>query len=345
MDSSSQILGGSSQQPQQQQPSALPRLNSQSSSVFAANYVAPTVSKHKVEVAVVYHASLSLPHLIGSFDAQGRWVDGLLLRKIRYWHDRNIQQSSSKHQTQVVESNATKGKSKSNKSGQNKKNDGNKEDGSGENEAAKSSDAPLNLLILTGPINAHIEQLFHAILCQGLRSTYTTHEKYYPVLAFPTGEMFPVAPHTKIILETTDLSDVSPACLSLLPIQVLAASPDIMLRRMLQVWLRSLVHWLGDFAPWLDFLDDLQTLLLRTKFVEDLLYDEFGNNSGDANSRRKPVTAIVLSKVSTFLRLLEELLLQCQELCLPHATFTIPEERSDSESDSEQRGNRVSILA
>eukprot|EP01042_Synura_sphagnicola_P022517 gene22517-28679_t len=138
--------------------------------------------------------------------------------------------------------------------------------------------------------------------------------------------MFPVAHHTKIIIESVDLRELSPSCVSLLPIQHIQVTALAAVQRCVTVWLRSMTHWLGDFPPWLDFLEDMERLFLETKFFEELLYDDFSSLS--------PSVAVIMSKVGAFVRLLEELLLQVHELALSQATFTLPEDRSDS-SDAE----------
>lgn len=68
--------------------------------------------------------------------------------------------------------------------------------------------------------------------------------------------------------------------------------------------------------------------MLRTSFLEELLYDDFAASD-------VPAMAIVC-KLSAFLRFLEELLLQCQELAVAEAEFAQVDNDSGDSSDSDQ---------
>jgi hypothetical protein len=120
-------------------------------------------------------------------------------------------------------------------------------------------------------------------------------------------------------------------------------SSGVCVRRLLTLWVRSVIHWLGDFPPWLDTLDFIVDLLLRKEFVQELLAAD-SVTARDKSDGRGSVSAVpvvvVVSRISAFLRILEDLLLQTQQLALVDASFVIPDDKEDSDSsDSDREGD------
>eukprot|EP00981_Chlorochromonas_danica_P009502 scaffold2709_cov163-Ochromonas_danica.AAC.4 len=265
-----------------------------------------STKKEKIEsaranVAIIFHASISSSALLGGYDQAGRWMDGLLVRSLRRFVDRD-------HSEEERRSSSLKGLSHL--------------------ETIESK----YFIILDGPMNLFIEELLHSIYFQTPRVVVSAAVAGFNVqqrgIMLPTNELLVVPPSTKILVETDDISQASPNCLSLIPLMNFSATSAECINRIITVWTRSVTHWLGDFAPWLDFMDEMNKLLLETNFVEDMLYEHL--SSGET-----PALALLNSQLGSFLRLLEELLLQVQESVLPFASFVATDRESASDSDEE----------
>jgi len=158
------------------------------------------------QTTIIYHASLTLQYLIGSYE-QGKWMDGLLLRKLR------LLQSQPSHLLENTAMNSNKITSFWNE---------------------YTTMTPLQLIVLTGPITYHIESLLHGMYFQ---STIMGLNHSFPVvntcLTFPTGEYITLPSNVKIIIETADLQHASPSCLSILPIQTISYPLEATYQRIL----------------------------------------------------------------------------------------------------------------
>jgi hypothetical protein len=229
----------------------------------AAENVSGVSQGLRVYSSVIFHASLPSTYLYGSFDSQGVWSDGLLVRKLR--------------------------------------------------SVAKASDGSLHAIILDGPISSSIEQLFGPSLFQQSGVQLSDNENGMNHLVFPSGELFTLPSSVKLIFESADLSHASPALIPLLPHLDVSVSADACIQRLLTVWMRSISNWLGAFPPWTDALIDLEQWVFSPRFMGDILYHDVQKHL----MRPQPM----ISRISTFLRIFEELLLQCHELAVQEATF------------------------
>lgn len=252
-------------------------------------------------VMVIFHASLTASALLGGYDLQGRWMDGILTRKIRFVNE----------QAQISE--------------QSKR--------SSRHDALEAKPPRRFFIVLNGPVSLLLEELLYGMFYQIPRSIspmFDLGNAANRLLLLPTNENVHIADNVRFIIETHDLSNASPSCLNLIPTVNVSFGAHEGIVRILTVWIRSISQWLGDFPPWLDLLEELNALLLNTKFVEDLLYDDLTNSD-------RPCIALINSHLGSFLRILEELLLQCHELALEHSVFVVSTEK-ESVSDSEDEG-------
>ena len=218
--------------------------------------------KQPVQVSVIYHASLSAAHLLGHYDSGGRWLDGILLRKIR------VIDEKKKKRTTVN---------------------------------AKHNVEPIHVIVLNGPIGSYIEQIFSGPIYFTTSTAAPGGLNNRKKLLFPSAEFHNLGGDVKVIIETNDILNASPSFFVTAPMLTITTNSVVCTTRLVTLWVRSLMHWLGDFPPWLDMMDYIAELLLKKGFVQDLLRDE--------NDKPVPVV-VVVSRISAFLRLLEDLLSQ-----------------------------------
>lgn len=168
------------------------------------------------------------------------------------------------------------------------------------------------ILILQGPLGSHLEQLLSV-------TQYSNHANVTSVAAdahrvsFPSGEMCVLDPSVTILLETSDLTMASPPFLMQLPQVSCGVTPDYCAERMLSVWFQSLTAWLRQFPPWKDVISEINNVLLKSDFIKDMLRCDM--TSSEMNS----ITAV--TRTSTFLRYLEQLLQQVHELTLQECSW------------------------
>jgi len=241
--------------------------------------------KFHVIQSVIHHASLSANSLLGHFDLKGRWMDGILLRKIRLVDA--INRNKQLHNVVSIET--------------------------------------LYIIVLNGPIGYYVEQIFSCPFYLTPASIASNNFCTSRNVIFPNGELHKLPGCIKIVIETNDVSNASPACFTYLPMLRVSYTSEVCVKRLLTMWTRSLMHWLGDFHPWLEFLEFLQSLLMTKPFVKDLLYDDH------YASDTPPV--VIISKLSSFLRYLEDLLQHVHNIAMAEATFVIPDEQSPQNSD------------
>ena len=280
-----------------------------------------------VNVSVIHHASLSVGDLLGGFDSSGRWRDGLLVRKIRAMDEFVCTSAASSTSTTSATNTTdqTRGKSVGN---------------AGHSLLRCRAEKPTHILVLNGPIGYNVEQLFSSpfYLTAGTSApaaVYRSDQQEGFRLTLPSGEIHTMPWEVKVVIEANDISHASPACISYIPILQMEVPAETRLKHLLTAWMRSVINWLGDFPPWLDFLDFLNYLLLKTKFVEDLIGDDF-------HHLVEVPSVIIVSRVASFLRYLEDLLSQCHAMAMVDATFAKAEELDDesgSDSDSSSEGS------
>ena len=242
--------------------------------------------KFHVTQSVIHHASLSANNLLGHFDLKGRWMDGILLRKIRLVDA--INRNKQLHNAVSIDT--------------------------------------LSIIVLNGPVGYYVEQIFTCPFYLTPASITSNNFCTSRNVIFPSGELHKLPDCIKIVIETNDVSNASPACFTYIPMLRVSYTSEVCVKRLLTMWTRSLMHWLGDFHPWLEFLEFLQSLLLTKSFVKDLLYD-------DHYASDTPPT-VTISKLSSFLRYLEDLLQHIHIIAMAEATFVIPDEQSPQNSDS-----------
>jgi hypothetical protein len=238
-----------------------------------------------VRTSVIHHATLPLEFLLGSFDAMGRWRDGVLLRKLR-------------------QSDQTRGKSGGTDS--------------------------YHVIILQGPIGSHIEQVLAGPF-------YSTHTAVLPVemdqcyVNFPSGETCKIDRSVSVVMETSDLSHASPAMLMHTPHVHCGVTPQQCATRLLTIWVKSFGAWVRQFNSWLDTFSDMSAILLRSGFVKDMISCDMLTSEMSS--------ATHLSRVSAFLRYLEELLRECHTLAVSESSWQAEaSQRSVVETDEASLG-------
>lgn len=222
--------------------------------------------KQPVQTSIIYHASLSAMHLLGHYDSGGRWMDGILLRKIRCIDEKKKKQQAA---------NAAKN---------------------------KHTPDPVHVIVLNGPIGYYIEQIFSGPIYFTTSSAAPGGLSNCKKLLFPNAELHNLSADVKVIIETNDILNASPSFFVTAPMLTVTTNSSICVQRLLTLWVRSLIHWLGDFSPWLDTMDCIANLLLKKDFVQSLLAISSDEKTGSV--------VVVVSKISAFLRLLEDLLSQ-----------------------------------
>jgi hypothetical protein len=249
------------------------------------------LDKAIVYSTVIYHSSLSVASLLGSFDSFGRWTDGLLIRKIRSIDD--------------------------DAQGKNKK----------VNKEAKKEENSFHVIILDGPLGFYIEQIFSSAPYLSTKSNITSDDISNSRLVFPSGELYSCPGRVKFLLETDDISQASPPLLAYTPHYHVTIKSELVVVRLINVWVRSLHHWLANFPPWNDAYDEIKHILLNTNFIKDIL---FYNENNDATTNM-----YVISKLSSFFRYFEELLHITHDLAVSESIFVDGDEYSDSSSSDE----------
>ncbi len=215
---------------------------------------------------VVYHASLTFPSLIGSYNENGDWFDGYLLRLLKYI-DYYIYEPGIYNTPEMSASQA--------------------------------------IIVLDGPIAFHLENIFSS-----LSNAYTI-ASHTRALCLPSGEMYCINPRVKLIVETNDITQASPSFLSHFPslsIDDSAASPQLVVTKLLKVWLSSMTKSLCTHSYWIPIFEEVQSLLLQSQFVTDSLFY-------DANQCNLSVASTV-SRISTFIRYLENLFEECNKFAI-----------------------------
>ena len=262
-------------------------------------------SRFSVRKSLIHHASLPTESLIGRFDDNGQWFDGILVRKLR-----RIDEDSEKEINLHVDT------------------------------------ITAQIVVLDGPIGSNLEQLFtHSTYSAGGRDNNEGGGTCK--LVFPTGEKSCLHKSVAIVLETSDLSNASPTLLMHTPHVHCGVSPFVASRRLLTVWLRSICNWLRPYPSWIEPVNEINRILLRTDFIKELLTCDYSAIETNA------ITCF--SRMSTFIRYLEELLQQCHELII---TSTAPQntgvvgfndtpnvdgsESESSEFDTEE-GNEIAV--
>lgn len=320
---------------------------------------------------VIYHASLKMDSLFGCFDSAGKWQDGVLIRKIRYLND--VVFHRTRHLEGLGGSSSSKPSRRQSQSGNLTGSQAapNKESGNS-NLRSTVAQKSISILVMNGPLTYQIEQMLHGFFYEASSGMYSPMLQQIQTLqqesiknrrfTLPTGEYITIPDSVKIMIETSDISHTSPTCLAVIPVRHIDFSLHDCYHRLLTAWLRSMGHWLGEFAPWLDTFDELQFLLQKTKFIEELLYfdlrhtqqNQKSSNVGSLNRdprqfqgfeehRSSATISLVLSKLSSFFRILEELFQQIHELAMKHAVLQTSEgdEVSSSSSEDEGKGTEV----
>eukprot|EP01038_Epipyxis_sp_PR26KG_P006877 gene6877-9419_t len=276
----------------------------------------------------IYHASLSISSLLGNLDHNGKWNDGILVRKIRHIDELIIKNSVDrlKAYSSFLKKNS-KTKARSDKSSL----------------LALFSRPKLYVIVLVGPVGYYLEQLFTGAnsITSNISFPFSefSHNNVTQIV-FPTSELhnLPVD-NMKIVIETCDILHASPSFIANNIVIKIQSNAGLTKKTLIQTWLRSINHWLADFSPWLDFLEELKKCLLFTPFIDELLYQ-----NGLYTAENIPI-AVLMSTISTFFRVLEDLLSQCHELALPDAIFLSTRDEEDEDNEQEVRETNAHFSA
>ena len=170
-----------------------------------------------------------------------------------------------------------------------------------------------HVIVLDGPCGPFVEQLFGASYYQPHSRPVSLNDRISGHVSMPTGEIDLLASNIKIVMETGDLSHASPALVSQLPLMHLETDADTSVQRLVAVWYKSLCHWLDHIPPWTDVLAEIGRWLVDSRLIQSCLYHDI--------SIHEMPTAVAISRIGTFLRCFEELLVQCHELAVVESVF------------------------
>jgi hypothetical protein len=189
--------------------------------------------------------------------------------------------------------------------------------------ATSKAQSKHSVIILDGAIGSHVEQLFVSSTYYHSKSAVKGIDTNNRVV-LPTGEMHQLGSKTTIVLETNDLSMASPALLTYRPIVHVGTSAVQAIQRLVATWIGRIRQWLRPFHPWEDVLNFLRSFLLREEFYTSLL---------EANGSNKKVQCHrAISAVSTFLRLMEEFLVNCHSCVEQECVFVDHDDSVDGDS-------------
>ena len=227
-----------------------------------------------VKLCVIHHRALTLHQLIGGIDESGHWEDGVLVRKLR--GDDDTETPS-------------------------------------EDKSAHVFIPHLEAVVLDGPIDHAVEGLFCGTWSYTSRpSCLDTNNQRR--LVFPSGELGMLRPSLKVILETSDRSNASPAFLTRVQSVHLTTSARLIARRAVISWLDKINAWLGRFPAWQDVIAVVKHVVIKDdKFYMKLLDIDRRELKG------RLVVSTMVSRLSSFLHLLESLLQDCHVLALEDA--------------------------
>ena len=243
--------------------------------------------KLPVKTTIIHFASLPTECLIGKFDENGAWMDGMLLRKLRETDDdveKEINGNIGVNSAQII--------------------------------------------ILDGPVGSNLEQIFtHSTYLS--RGGSVENSDSACKLVFPSGERTHLHASVAVVLETSDLSQASPSLLMHTSHIHCGVAPVFASKRLLTVWLRSICNWLRPYPCWIEPLNFINKILLRTDFIKEILTCDMSVSEMNA------ITAF--SRMSTFIRYFEELLQQCHMLIITSKSGKKTVEL-DSEEDDYSNG-------
>ena len=179
---------------------------------------------------------------------------------------------------------------------------------------------------IVGPMGSAIEALFSNSYFHNSLSMYPALHAFNSRLVLPSTEVLSIPDGVIVVFETSDTSAASPSMLFSTPQVFLTIDMEFCINRLLVAWVRSLSHWLAKYPPWVSLLDEIKNLFFKQGFVSALI--EIGR------LLQQDMTVLVNSMVSTFLRILEELLVQCHDIALEECSY-INDQDFDDTSDSE----------
>ena len=183
-----------------------------------------------------------------------------------------------------------------------------------------STHSSVFVIILDGPLGSQLEQLFSASrynVSKGLPSNYDVDNN---LLVFPSGESCMLSQEVSVLIETSDLSQSSPAMLLYTAKIDVKTDSSHSFSRLVTSWLKRFIPSLMKFGPWVESANELQEVLSKDDLISGLLY--FDSTEGDISCSAS------ISKTGCFFRYLEELLLQCHELFLNECVKVLSEEKA-----------------
>lgn len=187
------------------------------------------------------------------------------------------------------------------------------------------------VIVLDGPLGSQIEQLFSGSRYKTCKGMPANHEVDNNLVVFPSGESCVLSSEVSVLIETSDLSHASP------PMLLYTAKIDVSVgsthsaKRLIQSWVNQFIPELLKYGPWEEAGKELEELLNQFSLINDLLYFD--------SAEKSTACASAVSRTNSFLRYLEELLLQCHELFLSECVIVTPEDRTAKPSS---RGGAVS---
>jgi hypothetical protein len=172
------------------------------------------------------------------------------------------------------------------------------------------------VVVLDGPLGSQIEQLFSGSrynICKGAPRHNEVENSH---VVFPSGESCLLSGEVSILIETSDLSQASPAMLLYTPKVDVTVGSKYSSQRLVTAWQSQFVPALLQYPAWQEAAKELQALLAAYSLIADLIFFDRAEKDTSCCS--------AVSKTNCFLRYLEELLLQCHELFLAECVKIYP---------------------
>eukprot|EP01041_Mallomonas_annulata_P000319 gene319-578_t len=265
-----------------------------------------TSSTH-INETVIYHSSLSFQELLGFFDSNGFWFDGILARWVRRYGCNSP--SLTTKPTTAPTSTAVAAVTAVTNSDDNINNN---------NNASSNNDAKKYILVLDGTISASLEQMFCSSLFRSTNSTPFPNENRAKnigchSMSFPSGETFPLDENTSIIIESSSLSAASPGFIAQISILNITSDAMTCLQSLIYTWKRNNLFQLDHFTIWKKSLEFLY-IILTSSFLKEILLGDPSYKSKNSNEDHS--LAHTTSRVGSFLRILGEWLVVSHQMSI-----------------------------
>ena len=191
----------------------------------------------------------------------------------------------------------------------------------------------IKIIILVGAMGSSIEPMFshHYFRTSTVKPPGNEGCASNSRLVLPSTEILSIPEGVQVVFETCDTSAASPSLITTIPCIRVSVDMEFCVNRLLVAWVRSLSGCLAKFPPWVAILDDIKNLFFRQKFVTELI--DIGR------LLKQDMHVLINSMISTFLRITEDLLIECHGIALQECTWLSDADLDDSSDEEEDASN------